>query len=837
MMIYLSFAWRAIRQHPGRALLTTLSIVIGVAAVVAVTFTTRTTRQAFDQLFHTIAGRASLEATGPPGTSIDESLVLRVSNTPGVKAVAPLMQRYSIMYVGKSRVQLVVLGIDLQRDHAIHDYEIVAGQGLDKAHGILLNQSFAQSMGITPGDSVDLLTRRGLVRTHVVGLYASQETAVAGQGAVLLMPLSAAQYLFKAPKKCDTIQFVLQPGANESSVAQALARSLPENVAVRRPALRNSVAEQTSLSTEQGLNMARAFALVVALFIIANTFLINVIQRQRQLGIMRAIGATRRQIAMLVLCEASFLGTIGTIVGCGAGLGLAKYLVVAMGTLYRTSLPPIELQLGPFLVAVAIGLGISVLGAAVPARKAGRISPLDAIRDVRLDDIQGLSPWFVVTGSILVLVSLGLITATIAGWIHPAGIVAEAIVLLVGLVLFLPASLSRLSLIVTAVLAPWLRVEGRLARQQLLRHRARTALTTGVVFIAISTGMGLATSVMDNVQDVKNWYRKAIVADFFVRAMSPEMATGLAADLPDQLDPEIRNVPGIVSIEAVRLMRAEAAGQSVVVVARDFSDKHELNLDIEHGALDAVRDQLRQGDTVIGSVLAQQAKLNFGDTISVDLGNRQQSFSIAAIANDYQAGGLTMYVDRNVAQRLLGVEGVDGYIINANHARLDEVRSDLQGLCTKYGLLLQSYSDIQQTIDVMMSGVVAGLWGLVVLGFVVAAFGIANTLAMTVLEQTREVALLRIVAMTRWQVRKSILAQALIMGLLALVPGIAAGVGVAYLIHWATLPVIGHPVPFGFHPWLLASGFVAGLLIIVAAAWVPAERAARIALPVALSQI
>jgi putative ABC transport system permease protein len=220
--------------------------------------------------------------------------------------------------------------------------------------------------------------------------------------------------------------------------------------------------------------------------------------------------------------------------------------------------------------------------------------------------------------------------------------------------------------------------------------------------------------------------------------------------------------------------------------------------------------------------------------LPVEMGQTVQNFRIAGIANDYQAGRLTVYLQRDVAQKLLGITGIDAYIIRADHHHLATVRESLQQLCRQYGLLLQSFSDIQQKIDTMMSGVVAGLWGLVVLGLVVAAFGVANTLTMTVLEQTREVGLLRILAMTRWQVRKSILTQAFMMGLLAIVPGIGAGIGVAYLIHWATLPTIGHAVKFAIHPWLLAGGLVAGLLVVMVAAWLPAERAARIELPVAL---
>jgi len=308
------------------------------------------------------------------------------------------------------------------------------------------------------------------------------------------------------------------------------------------------------------------------------------------------------------------------------------------------------------------------------------------------------------------------------------------------------------------------------------------------------------------------------------------MATGLAADRPDKLDAEMRDIPGITSIEALRMVHARTGDSTVVLVARDFLDNQALDLDIEGSNPDQVRKQLERGEVVVGSVLAQQKKLKVDNDIALSLGDQTRQFKIAAIANDYEAGGLTVYMDRNLAKRLFEVDGIDANLIKVNHQQLDVVKNRLQTVCDRYGLILQSFSEIQHTIDTMMSSVVAGLWGIVVLGLIAAAFGIANTLAITVLEQAREFGLLRIIAMTRWQIRKSILAQALVMGLLALVPGIAAGIGIAYLLHQVTLPVTGHPVPFGLHLWLQAVGFVAGLLVVMLAAWLPAERAARLQL-------
>lgn len=835
MMVNWKFAWREVRQRPSRAVLTLLSIVIGVAAVVAVTIASGTTRRAFDQIYQTVAGKAALEIAAPVGTSFDQNLAPQVRKLPGVAAVAPLVKRNTILYVGKKHYRLVALGIDPAHDQQVRDYDVTAGKSLREASGVMLDETFARNAGVKLDQGVDLLTRVGLVRTQVVGFYKSRGTATTTEGSTLLMPLQAAQHFFKTPAKIDSAQIVLKPEADELAVRGEIEQHLPAGITVHAPAARSSLAEETSLSTQQGMRMARAFSLLVAVFIITNTFLINVTQRRKQLGIMRAIGATRKQIAGMVYREALLMGVVGTLLGSGLGVIAAHYLTAAMGTLYQATLPQIELTIWPFLVGTACGLGISLLAAALPARRASHLSPLEAMRDVLQGEIEGSSRWLVVFGAILVTACTSIMVASILGWLPMLHAVWAAILLLTGIVLLLPVVLKPLSSLAVVVLRPFIPVEGKLARLQLLRHHSRTTLTIGVVFVAISTGIGLANSVMDNVEDVRSWYRKSIVADFFVRAESPSMATGMSADLPDTVGPELKKVAGITSIDAMRFVSpVKAAGENAIVIARDHSSPEPPDLDLVSGDLNTLRQHLHDGQVALGSVLAERAKLKIGDEITLESEKGPKKFRIAAVVNDYQGGGLTIHMERDVARKELGVDGVDAFIIKADHDRLPEVRSALQEIADRSGLLLQSFSDIQQTIDVMMSGVVASLWAMVVLGLLVSAVGVTNTLTINVLEQTREIGLLRIVAMTRAQVRKTIFTQAMIMAILALVPGIIAGVAVAYLINLAMLPVTGHPVEFTLHPWLMIGGFVVGLLVVSLAAWFPADRASRLDLPTAL---
>jgi putative ABC transport system permease protein len=428
----------------------------------------------------------------------------------------------------------------------------------------------------------------------------------------------------------------------------------------------------------------------------------------------------------------------------------------------------------------------------LPAWKASHLSPLEAMRDVLPEEIEGVQWWLVSLGVVMLLMGITVMIAGILGWISMIHTIWASTLVLFGLVFVLPIALQPLSTLTAIVLKPVFRVEGRLARLQLLRHRARTTLTVGVVFIAAATGIGLASSVTDTVNDVRKWYQKTIVADYFVRASAPDMASYSSADLPETVGAEIKKVEGIKNIDAVRLKNVKVAGETASLIARDHNEPGPPDLDLIAGDESDLRERLRNGEVALGSVLAQRGKFKVGDHISFETEKGEKKFRVAAIVNDYQAGGLTVHMERSVARLELGVEGVSAYAIKADHERLDEARKQLQAICDQYGLVLQTFSDIQKSIDVMMSGVVASLWAMVVLALLVSAVGVTNTLTINVLEQTRELGLLRIVAMTQAQVRKTVFTQAVIMALLALVPGIIAGVSVAYLINLSMMPVVGH---------------------------------------------
>jgi putative ABC transport system permease protein len=837
----LKVAWklgaRQIWQHPGRSALTLTSITISVAAVVAITIASRATDQAMEAMFDSLTGRASLEITSESGVSMNADIAQTISDLSEIQATSPIVQRPSVLFFDQHRVKLLTLGVDPTSYLAVHPFTIKQGESLEHAKGALLETNLADSIGAKPGDVVRILTRRGLLGLKIAGLFQSDETMVTTGGAGLLMPLAAAQYASKMPNKVHSIELLLDPASDEDLVRTKIAGRLPPGIRVAAPGAKTSFAEETSLSVRQGMLTARSFLLLVAILIVTNTYLINVSERRSQFGIMRAIGATRGQVASILCCEAFLLGSLGAVLGWFIGILGAAKINDAMSRLYETNLPAIELSSLSFALAIMFGIGMSLLGVWLPARRAGRLSPVEAMRSTLASETEGTSLKISLIGLALVVSGSAALAAGIARWMPTDATAWSGVTILAGLVLLIPMIVSPLSAWMARLMKPFAPCQSRLARLQLLRHRTRTALTIGVLFIAISTGVGLASSVIDNVSDVKNWYQRTMVADYFLRAMSPDMSTGQAADMPDEVGEAISKIDHIHSIESTRFVRARTDNHSVIVVTFDSV-----------GALSRLLDSMVQGespesrtfqsssDVIVGSVLANRLKRKAGDAISLTTDEGMVSLRIAAVVNDYLAGGQTIYMDRREAESLLGVGGVDAYLIHAEPKHLLQVRDELQSIARKYGLLLESFSDVHDEIDRRMAGVVAGLWAMVAIGFVVATLGVANTLTMNVLEQTRELGLLRIVGATQRQIRQIIFSQAIMIGILALVPGGIAGMVIAYLISLTTYAFSGHAVVFDMHPALVLGGMGFGLLVVVAAAWLPARRAAKLPLLKTLAQ-
>jgi len=383
---------------------------------------------------------------------------------------------------------------------------------------------------------------------------------------------------------------------------------------------------------------------------------------------------------------------------------------------------------------------------------------------------------------------------------------------------------------------PQLRIEGALAVEQILRQPVRTALTTGVLVVAVSNGIGLGHAIRDNVDDVLGWYGRMMRADWVLSnaGMLQGVAEAQSVD-SKSIEEQLRELPGVAAVEGVGVTTGRVAGGACVIVARDIPADQPLPLEPVDATEEDVREALARGEAVAGTVLARRTGIKAGDEVPVEVFGRTVPVKVAALVVDYTSGGASLVVRRDAARTLFGLQSADILLVTAAAGQEAALREPLEALAAEHGLILRSFGEVQKFVDRIVQGVVGSLWAILGLGFVVGSLGVANTVTMNVLEKKRTLGLLRAVGMTRGQVTRMVVLESVMLGAAGGIIGLAAGMVTAVFIQLASQPLLGHPVSVTFRPAVVAANLAAAVVVTALAAWLPARRAVRLDLLEAIS--
>ena len=578
----------------------------------------------------------------------------------------------------------------------------------------------------------------------------------------------------------------------------------------------------------KGCRALSAVSIVAGGFVILNSFLMSLGERRKQLAILRAIGVTSGQVTSLLVREAFILGIVGMVAGMALGYVTSLALMRGMEQLLGVSSQSLEITAEPFVLAALFGPGMAVFATLAPAPRRQR-PPLPDLLGLQTRGSEGMRGRMARIGLVLGGASVVGITTFMGGWLPveiqrtiPALLLA---MVLVSGVLLTPTFFPYLSRAVAWLLRPLWGIEGRLAAVQLERNSLRSGLTAAVLCVALVISIAMGQSLRNNIDDIEEWSVRTFTADYLVRGTLPELSYAIGTHLSEELHDELAQLDGVASVNELNLIQAKAGDEAIVVLARSFDEAATLALDIATGDREDIRRGLRAGEAVIGTALASRLHLGVGDRLPIRTRKGEQSVRIAGTVTEYIAGGMAAYLERGSAKRLFSLAGVDVYMVTAQDGAITPLGEIMQQFCASRGLMLQSNAEFRARIHHMMAGVIGFLWLLMALVFVVASLGIVNTLTMNVLEQTREIALLRAVALCRRQVRAMVFFQALALGLCSLVPGIGLGLVLAYLMNLSTHVLLGQPVDFHADGWFILACGAACLLIASGASWIPALAA------------
>jgi putative ABC transport system permease protein len=823
---------REVQRRPGRTALTLLGIALGLATVVATRLSVHTVDRAYRDLFEGVSGRAALEITAKGQGGFAAESVTALDRVRGVRGIVPRIQSAGALVNGSQSLAVPFLGLDAR--HAA-DWPVRDGEPLLNDDEILLDPALADSLHLLPGVSLEILSPAGSTPLRLCGIFQPRGVSAAAGGQAIVT-LACAQRLFNLPRRINSLQVLLKDNADPSTVQPEIARRLPANLIVQAPGARGELARSTLAAAEQGLSALSLVALLAAAFVILNTFLLNLGERRKQLAVLRSLGASRRQVLTLLMRETLLLGMFGAAAGCIGGVALAVGLNALMQQFLGVTLPRLKWNAEPFVLASLLGPGASLAAAVIPAWRASRRPPLLELLPGRTHGEDILPSWIGKVGILLMICGIileGVREKGIFSDVWNRQLVIPSLgVLLVGSVLSLPLLVGPMLRLLDAL--P-LRLESRLAVQQLARHRGRTSLTAGVLFLALVVAIAFGQTLRTTLNDLRHWYRQTIVADYLLRGAMPDASFSIAPALPESLGAEIRALDG-ASVDFISFLPAEVEGKQALVLARTFAPDRPLPLDLQEGDEGSVRRGLQAGEVVLGVGLARTLGLHRGDVLKLTTDQGEKELRIAGSAVEYAGGGQALYLEWETARRLLEVPGVHVFLVTKSNGSSSSLEASLHNLCERHHLLLQCNSDLRKSIEGMLGSVGGALWGLMALAFAVASLGVVNTLTMNVLDQTRDFGILRALGLQRRQVAKVIRTQAVLLSLISTIPGALAGVGLAYSLNRANAAWTGTTSSFRIDFLLLLGACTLSAVISLLSALSPTRKALRLSVTTAIQQ-
>ena len=824
------------RNRPGRAIATAASVAVAVGAVVATWASADASRAGYRRLTEAVDGVPTIDVSAKGGGRWDVGRLPPLADITGVRAVVPLFYRPTLLRVGEQRVREIAVGVDAEALAAAGLLTMTAGRPCAAADEVVLDAALAKGLGKRVGDDVIFFARRGVRRLTVVGLAESRSIQWFAEGAGVIVEIASLGEMSSAAGLVDRVRLVLHADASRPRVLAAAAGRLPDGLLAEVPAGRAGMAEDVMHSADLGLDFVTGLTMAMAWFIVGNAMLMNVTERRRSLSLARVLGATARQVKRFIMGEAAVLGGIGA--GIGAAAGLAAAGPIAAGISQALQAPAASLTVHPLVVpaTVLVGIAVAVAAAWWPARAAAGVDPLEGLSQAPAPAAPGVSARTVAT-----VLSLWGLAAVIMGFVlaerlPPRAAVPAGIAMMLAFVATTPVLLPPLARWTSTFVPRRWRIEGRLAVEQILRQPVRTALTTGVLVVAVSNGIGLGHAIRDNVDDVLGWYARMMRADW-VLTHAGAVSAGLGAGGPEtqRVDEAVRAVPGVERVEVVGLAPGRVAGVACVVVSRDMPDDLPLPLGPVGTTEAAVRAALARGEAVAGTALSRRTGIQPGDEVGVEVFGRTTRVRVAALVVDYTSGGSSLHVRRDTGRRLFGIEAADIVLVTAAPGRAAAIEQPLAEIAGRRSMLLRSFGDVKTFIDRIVGGVVGSLWAILGLGFVVGSLGVANTVTMNVLEKRRTLGLLRAVGMTSRQVTRVVVLESILLGVAGGLIGLLGGMVTALFIQLASQPLLGHPIRPSFRPAVVLANLAAAVAVTALAAWIPARRAARLDLLEAVS--
>src|SRR6516165_2687217 len=836
----LALTVKSVRANKARFVLTSLAVLLGVAFMAGTFVLTDTIKKSYDQIstsvYHStdaVVRSAQVANSGDQGAktrgTISASTLATVRAVTGVQAAEPQQLGVAVVVGSDGKLidanpnSAVPLALGWQDTPALNPMRLVSGHGPHAPDEIVIDRASAKKGHLGVGDVVQVVSPAGAQHYQIAGVatYGGADNAAGAQ--VVAFTQETASRVIGTPGRYSAIEVVAAAGYSQQRVAANL------RAAIHDPGTQVITGAQAAAEARRDTGASLRFvniflltfaivALVVGSFVIYNTFTITVAQRTKETALLRAIGAQRRQVISSIRLEALLTGVFASTAGVILGIGLAQGLRSVLSA-FGMELPAGSSVIEPRTVVVSMltGIVVTVAAAWLPARRSAKVAPIEALRETALDT-SAQSKRRVLFGMATGVVGGVLIAQGLSG----AGVKAVglgALAVFVGVAMLGPAMARRFSRIVGWPLPRVRGVSGRLARENAMRNPRRTAATSSALMIGVALVAFITVFAASAKSSVATSVDSAMKSDWIVTTRFG--VGGLSPSVAHRIDA----LPETGAVTVLRYFDAKVDNATTQPSAIDPARvERSIRLDVRTGSIGA----LGSHDVAVRTDVAKEKNLHLGDTVTMFFPETgDQSFRVVATYGTRQPLGdyaiSQQAFDANVATH------VDSAVLVSAAPGFSEqqARQAIQHVLEDYPTAkLMTKSEFKGSIANEIDKVLNLIYVLLAMALVIALFGIANTLALSVLERTREVGLLRAVGMSRSQVRSTVRWESVLIAMLGTALGTAIGLGFAWtLVHAMKNQDLNRfTVPLHQLGLIVLAAAVAA----VVAAALPARRAARL---------
>ena len=833
-----------LRAHKRRLLSTSFAIFFGVAFLAGTMMLSDTIGKTFDDLFADVyrdtdaVVRSSSVVEGEFGSDdirgrIPASLVDEVKDVDGVAEAEGGTQGYAQIVgtngdvVGNPGMGPPTFGGHWSEIDELNPFNLVEGEPPAADDEVVIDRRSADNGDISVGDRIQVLTKDGPIEVTVVGIAKFGDADSPGGASFTLFTEEAAERYIGEPGMVDSISVLGESGVSQAELRDRIADALSgEDVEVLTG---KQITEETQDDIADALSFFTIFltvfavvALVVSVFSIYNTFSIIVAQRTRDMALLRAVGASRRQVLGSVIGESAVLGLTASLLGVLGGVAIV-YVLKAMLDAFGVDLPAggLVLKASTVVVSLVVGFVVTVVAAVGPAVRASRVPPLAALRDVAIDR-GGSSRLRLVLGVIVVLLGVAATFSALAGGGSNALFAAGGGVLLVliGTIVLGPVVARPLSRLIGAPLSRFRGVTGHLAQENSARSPRRTANTAAALLVGVGV-VGFFTVLSASIKhSIETIIDRSVTGDFVVDSGTFGGMGGLSPALAEDLN----RLPEIDAASGVRYGEADLAGGNEFITAVDPQTFSQIvDTKVTEGSLEDLGDD----GLAVFSDTAKEENLAMGDEVTVRFAQTgEQSFRVVAIFDRNDLTGDYIMSTDAFAANVPDQFDSQVYVTLASGVSMEEGRAAIESVADAYPQArVQDQEEFKDSQAAQINQLLGLVYAMLAFAIIIALMGIANTLSLSIHERTRELGLLRAVGMTRSQMRSSVRWESVIIAVF----GTLGGLVIAVFFSWAAVSAADEEAltftfPLGSLLILVVLAALAGVL----AGLRPASRAAKL---------